>query len=77
VEIERAKNGHEATADRRSGSARSSSLGKKLDPALKSWMDNVIIPALVSEYLAEMEQRNRVASTVVSEVTSDKDGDEP
>jgi hypothetical protein len=39
-------------------------------------MDNVIIPALVSEYLAEMEQRNRLATTGLSEVTSDKDGDE-
>lgn len=77
MEIERTRNGHEATLDRQTNSARSSSLGKKLDPALKSWMDNVIIPALVSEYLAEMEQRNRVATTGVSELTSDKDGDEP
>ncbi len=30
---------------------------RKLDPALKSWLDNVIIPALVREYLAEMRSR--------------------
>ena len=54
-----------------------SSLGRKLDPALKSWMDNVIIPALVREYLAEIEKRNRLATTGVSELTSDKDGDKP
>ncbi len=52
-------------------------LGKRLDPALKSWMDNVIIPALVREYLAEIEKRNRLATTGGSEVTSDKDGIEP
>jgi len=58
-------------------SARSSGLGKRLDPALKSWMDNVIIPALVREYLAEIEKRNRLATTGDTEVTSDKDGNEP
>ncbi|MGB6688882.1 MAG: hypothetical protein WBE76_13685 [Terracidiphilus sp.] len=40
-------------------------------------MDNVIIPALVREYLAEIEKRNQLATTRVSEVTSDKDGEEP
>jgi hypothetical protein len=58
-------------------SMRSSGLRRKLDPALKSWMDNVIIPALVRENLAEIEKRNRLAPIGVSEVTSDKDGDEP
>jgi hypothetical protein len=76
MEIKSANDGHEATLARQSGSTRSSALGKKLDPALKSWMDNVIIPALVSEYLAEMERRNRLATIGVSEVTCDKDGDE-
>jgi hypothetical protein len=77
VEIKNSKPGDEATLERQHGSARSSGLGRKLDPALKSWMDNVIIPALVREYLAEMEKRNRLATTGVSELTSDKDGDEP
>ena len=47
---------------------------KRLDPALKSWMDNVIIPALVREYLAEMEKQNRLATTGGSELPSDQDG---
>lgn len=44
---------------------------RKLDPALKSWLDNVIIPALVREYLAEIEKQNRLAATGGSEVTSE------
>jgi hypothetical protein len=40
-------------------------------------MDNVIIPTLVREYLAEIEKRNRLATIGGSEVTSDKDGNEP
>lgn len=71
------KNGDETGLERQSGLARSSGLGKRLDPALKSWMDNVIIPALVREYLAEIDKRNRLATTGGSEVTSDKDGNEP
>ena len=77
METRNTKDGDEATLERQSGSARSSGLGKRLDPALKSWMDNVIIPALVREYLAEIEKRNRLATTGGSEVTSDKDGNEP
>jgi hypothetical protein len=71
------KSGSGATLERLPGSARTSNLGKRLNPALKSWMDNVIIPALVREYLAEIEMRNRLATTGGSEVTSDKDGKEP
>ncbi len=74
---ETAKNGSGGKEEGRSGSARSASLGKRLDPALKSWMDNVIIPALVREYLAEIEERNRLATIGGSEVTCDKDGNEP
>jgi len=77
VETRNTKNGDEAALERQSGSARSSGLGKRLDPALKSWMDNVIIPALVRQYLAEIEERNRLATTGSSEVTSDMDGNEP
>jgi hypothetical protein len=53
-------------------SARSARLGKRLDADLKSWLDNVIIPALVREYLAEVKEQNRLATTGSSEVTSDK-----
>jgi hypothetical protein len=77
VEARSTKDGNEATLERHPGSTRSSALGKRLDPALKSWMDNVIIPALLREYLAEIEQRNRLATIGDSEVTSDKDGNEP
>lgn len=31
----------------------------KLDPALKSWLDNVIIPALLREYLQQLRSENR------------------
>lgn len=32
---------------------------KKLDPEVKSWLDNVIIPALVWEYLAEIRSKSQ------------------
>lgn len=57
--------------ERQRNSARSARLGKRLDPDLKSWLDNVIIPALVREYLTEIKQQNRLATTGPSEVTSD------
>jgi hypothetical protein len=31
----------------------------KLDPALKSWLDNVIIPALLREYLQQLRTEDR------------------
>ena len=71
------KNGKGAALEKQPGSTRSSSAGKRLDPVLKSWLDNVIIPALVREYLAEIKTRNRLAMTGPSEVTSDKDGNQP
>jgi hypothetical protein len=58
--------------ERQRSSARSARLGKRLDPDLKSWLDNVIVPALVREYLAEIKQQNRLATTGPSEVTCDK-----
>ena len=70
------KNEKGATLKKQPGSTRSSSAGKRLEPALKSWLDNVIIPALVREYLAEIKTRNRLAMTGPSEVTSDKDGNQ-
>jgi len=33
----------------------------QISPALKSWLDHVIVPALVSEYLAEAKRRNEFA----------------
>jgi hypothetical protein len=74
VEVNHAKNGSEPTPERQSGVGRSVSSGKrsvKLDPALKSWLDNVIIPALVREYIAETEKHNRLAMTGGSELPSD------
>lgn len=65
------KIGSGPASERQGSSARSARLGKRLDPDLKSWLDNVIIPALVREYLAEIKQNNRLAATGPSEVTSD------
>lgn len=71
VEAKTTKHESGPALDRQPRSGRSAKLGKRLDPDLKSWLDNVIIPALVREYLAETDKRNRLASTGVSEVTSD------
>jgi hypothetical protein len=35
---------------------------EQISPALKSWLDNVIVPALVKAYVAEREQKNGIAS---------------
>jgi hypothetical protein len=35
---------------------------EQISPALKSWLDNVIVPALVKAYVAEREQKNEIAS---------------
>lgn len=35
--------------------------GAQLDPALKEFLDAVVIPALVKEYLSEHGSENRVA----------------
>jgi hypothetical protein len=64
------KGGSGAREQQRS-SVRSVSVGKRLDPALKSWLDNVIIPALVREYVAEVEKHNRFAMAGGSELPSD------
>jgi hypothetical protein len=37
-------------------------LSEQMSPALKSWLDNVIVPALVTAYIAEMEAKNGIAS---------------
>lgn len=36
-------------------------LGAQLDPALKEFLDTVVIPALVKAYLSEHEDENRLA----------------
>jgi hypothetical protein len=71
VESNTTKNGNGAMLEKQRGSARSPSLEKRLDPALKSWLDNVILPALVREYVAETEKHNRLAMTGGSELPSD------
>ncbi len=42
----------------------------QLDPALKSWLDNAIVPALVQEYLTEMRLGKKFASGVEGELKS-------
>lgn len=72
MEVKNARNG-ESNVEQLYSSARRPSR-KRLDPALKSWLDNAIIPALVREYLAEMEKQNRLATAGGSELPSDQDG---
>lgn len=74
LRAEKAASGTEIVRRQPSGSMSPKRVGKrphKLDPALKSWLDNVIIPALVREYLAEIEKQNRLAVPGGSEVTSE------
>ena len=33
----------------------------QISPALKSWLDDVIVPALVKAYVAELARKNRIA----------------
>ena len=71
------KNGHGAALKKQPGEAARAGATRhpaKLNPALKSWLDNVIIPALVEEYMAEIESRNRLVTAVGSELTSDQGG---
>ena len=42
----------------------------QLGPALKSWLDNVIVPALVGEYLREMRIGKEFASDPGRELES-------
>lgn len=41
-------------------------LGAKLDPEVRSWIDNVIVPAMVHEYIEEHGSPNIVAAHVPS-----------
>ena len=36
--------------------------GNGLSPELKGWLDNVVVPALVRAYLAEMEREKSACS---------------
>lgn len=40
--------------------------GSTLDPALKSWLDNVIIPALLREYLEHLRAESRKSLAIDS-----------
>lgn len=42
--------------------ATSDSPVEQLSPAFKSWLDNVIVPALVQEYLTETKVRDGIDS---------------
>jgi len=44
--------------------------GIELSPALISWLDNLIVPALVREYLAEMRSKNGIAFESELEIKS-------
>jgi hypothetical protein len=51
VEVKNAKDGEGGVLEQLYSSAPRPNR-KRLDPTLKSWLDNVIIPALVRDYLA-------------------------
>lgn len=46
----------------------------KLAPALKDWIDNVIVPALVREFVAEVQEQNNLAFTDDRRVLHSSDG---
>jgi hypothetical protein len=50
------------------------SAGDDLDPAVRSWIDNCIVPNLVTEYLANLhgEKRLDVESGLMAEFRSTK-----
>lgn len=73
MEVKSAKYGEGGVPEQLYSSAQRPSR-KRLDPALKSWLDNVIIPALVRDYLVEIEKQNRLATAGGSELSSDQDG---
>jgi hypothetical protein len=39
-------------------------LGAKLDPEVRSWIKNVIVPAMVREYIAKHEIPNSLAEPI-------------
>ena len=55
-------------------SLRPMSAGDNLDSALRSWIDNCIVPNLVAEYLASLQGEKRLAAggDIVAEFRSTK-----
>lgn len=47
----------------RGGSPTTEELGAKLEPELRAWVDRVIVPALMREYLAQNRAGNCVADS--------------
>jgi len=37
-------------------------LSEPISPALKSWLDKVVVPAIVKAYVAKREEKNGIAS---------------
>jgi hypothetical protein len=60
------------TPERKRASKQSLDRGKKLDPDAKSWLDNVIIPALAREYVKAIQKQNQAKPSSISEMTSDQ-----
>lgn len=52
----------------------------KLEPSVKAWLDNVIVPALVREFLASRKEASLVlsdtSSNLVACATGDKEKEE-
>jgi hypothetical protein len=60
----RIRNGEGGMVAKKAGKSRKG--GEQLNPLVKSWLDDVIIPALVEEYI-EMQKKNRLGATSDSE----------
>jgi hypothetical protein len=41
-------------------------LGERLKPEVRSWIQNVIVPAMVREYIAEHETSNSLADSTAA-----------
>ena len=51
-----------ATASKLEQAARQS----RIDPRLRSFIDNCVVPALVAEFLKDMERRNQLANELTA-----------
>jgi hypothetical protein len=40
---------------------------RNIEPALKAWMDNVFVPAMVRQYLAEFDSKQDNGPSAISE----------
>jgi hypothetical protein len=47
----------------------------QINPALKSWIDNVVVPALVKAYIADVERKNGIASASEPRIESSFNAD--